>query len=197
VKKPAIERRKIGAHSAGRAQLYDREKVMDHICSQLALGRSLLNICDNDEGMPDHLTVRGWVRDDNPAGTRQRYLSAREVGFASIAEDIIDMSDKTHEWVMVQKTDASGNLMYDGNMPILERRLMPLSADVVAHKRLQVDTRKWYLSKVLPKIYGEKTILTGEDGGAIKIETTHLKALSDAELAQMQALLMKAAGKKG
>jgi hypothetical protein len=196
---PEPERRK-NVKSAGRPQLYDREKIVAHVCEQLALGRSLLNICTTDPGMPDHMTVRIWVRDDNPAGTRQRYLSAREAGLSSMAEDIIDLSDKTHEWVMVQKTDRHGNLMFDDKgAPIVEKRLIPLSSDTVAHKRLQVDTRKWYLSKVLPKIYGDKILqeLTGADGGPINIASLNLKNLSDTELAQMQALMIKAAGKKG
>lgn len=182
----------------GPPPIYDRATVMAHVCKELALGRSLLNICSTDPGMPNHMVVRAWVREDDPKGIRADYLAAREAGFSSIAEDIIDMADKTHEFVMVQKTDRHGNLMYDGDMPILEKRLMPLSADMVAHKRLQVDTRKWYLSKVLPKIYGDKLTqeLTGEGGGPITIANVDLKALSDDELIQMQTLIAKAAKKK-
>jgi hypothetical protein len=44
----------------------------------------------------------------------------------------------------------------------------------INRSRLRVDTRKWYASKVLPKIYGDKLIseVTGKDGGAIKVEDT-------------------------
>jgi hypothetical protein len=51
---------------------------------------------------------------------------------------------------------------------------------------------------VLPKIYGDKILqeLTGADGGPINIASLNLKNLSDTELAQMQALMIKAAGKK-
>ena len=40
----------------------------------------------------------------------------------------------------------------------------------VARDRLRADTRKWYLSHVLPKIYGEKKALeiTGADGNPIE-----------------------------
>jgi hypothetical protein len=31
--------------------------------------------------------------------------------------------------------------------------------DMLGHRRLQVDTRKWYLSKVLPKKFGDKSEL--------------------------------------
>lgn len=41
--------------------------------------------------------------------------------------------------------------------------------DVINRSRLRVDTRKWYLSKVLPKIYGDKLDmnLAGKDGGPL------------------------------
>ena len=41
----------------------------------------------------------------------------------------------------------------------------------VQRDRLRADTRKWYLCKVLPKIYGEKKALeiTGSDGGPVQI----------------------------
>lgn len=46
--------------------------------------------------------------------------------------------------------------------------------DHVSRSRLRVDTRKWMLSKMLPKIYGDKTTteLTSPNGGPIKTETT-------------------------
>ena len=182
----------------GRPPEYDRVAVMAHVCEQLTLGRSLLNICTTDPGMPSPMAIRLWILEDKPKGIRADYMAARVAGYSIIAEDIVDMADKTHEWVMVQKTDRQGNLMYNGDIPILEKRLMPLSSDMVAHKRLQVDTRKWYLSKVLPKIYGDKIQqeLTGADGGPIAIAGVDLKALSDEELKQMQALIAKAAKKK-
>ncbi len=38
-----------------------------------------------------------------------------------------------------------------------------------ARDRLRLDTRKWLLSKALPKIYGDKLAHTGEDGGPIAL----------------------------
>lgn len=37
-------------------------------------------------------------------------------------------------------------------------------------KRIRVDTRKWIASKVLPKVYGDKLALSGDDeGGPIQV----------------------------
>ncbi|KKL27179.1 hypothetical protein LCGC14_2387790, partial [marine sediment metagenome] len=39
---------------------------------------------------------------------------------------------------------------------------------------LRVDTRKWYLSKVLPKLYGDKTHMevSAPGGGPVEIAVT-------------------------
>jgi len=43
-----------------------------------------------------------------------------------------------------------------------------LEKQEVTRSRLRVDTRKWMLSKVLPKVYGEKI---GLDGGSVVVVT--------------------------
>jgi hypothetical protein len=47
-----------------------------------------------------------------------------------------------------------------------------------AHKRIQFDARRWYLSKMAPKRYGDKLQHTG-DGGEGPIQVT-IKRYSDA-----------------
>lgn len=46
-------------------------------------------------------------------------------------------------------------------------------SDVIQRSRLRVDTRKWLMSKLAPKKYGDKTLLTGADGeSAPQVEIT-------------------------
>ena len=49
-----------------------------------------------------------------------------------------------------------------------------VEGDMIEHRRLQVDSRKWMLSKMLPKKYGDKieTTVQGQDGGPVKMEAT-------------------------
>ena len=175
---------------------YDRVEVGARICSELKKGRSLDSIC-KAEGMPAISTVLDWVEQD-PAFAEQ-YAHARKIGYALLADEIIQLSDKTHEWVTVQELDSDGRPVTDehGN-PKLKQVLMPLSADVIAHKRVQIDTRKWMLSKMLPKVYGDKVTNehTGAEGGPIAIAAVDLKNLSDEELENMNRLMLKAAGNK-
>ena len=53
--------------------------------------------------------------------------------------------------------------------------------------KLQIDTRKWLLSKFLPKQYGERvaTELSGPDGGAIQVDS-----LSEVEIARRLAFVL-------
>lgn len=181
------------ARHTGNQRKYDRAAVGEYVCSELKAGRSLDSIC-KEEGVPNIATFLDWVRQD-PNGLGKHYAHAREIGYMLLADEIVQLSDKTHEWVMVQELDAEGLPMVDDKgEPRLKRVLMPLSADVIAHKRVQIDTRKWMLSKMLPKIYGDKVTQehTGADGGPIAIAAVDLKNLSDEELENMNRLMMKA-----
>jgi hypothetical protein len=179
----------------GPALKYDRAAVSDYVCAQLKAGRSLESIC-KDEGMPHAATFLDWVKED-PRGIGQDYAHAREIGYTLLADEILALSDKTHEWVTIQEQDADGKpLLDEQGQPRLKQVLAPLSADVIAHKRLQIDTRKWMLSKMLPKVYGDKVTQehTGAGGGPIAIASVDLRNLSDAELENMQLLMAKASG---
>lgn len=62
------------------------------------------------------------------------------------------------------------------------------------HRRSMVDIRKWLLSKVLRKVYGEKLELSGQDGGPIKLSVDERAARVRAVL---EALQHPAKGKAG
>ena len=180
------------------ARKYDREVVSEHITTELARGRSLASICQNDDGMPNEATFLEWVDLDDPTGLAKRYAHARELGYKLMADEIVDLSNKKGEWVPVQDLDEDGRPLLDADgMPILKKVFMPLNSDVIAHTRLQIDTRKWLLSKMLPKVYGDKVQQehTGKDGGPIQMAAVNFKNLSDEELDKMQQLLSKAEAK--
>lgn len=185
------------ARHTGNQRKYDRAVVGAQICTLLKEGRSLWSICQQAE-MPNVATFLEWVKQD-PAGLGKDYAQAREIGYTLLADEIVQLSDKTHEWVTVQELDADGKPLFDDKgQPELKQVLMPLNSDVVAHKRLQIDTRKWMLSKMLPKIYGDKITQehTGAEGGPITVAAVDLKNLSDEELENMNRLMMKAAQRK-
>ena len=154
----------------------------------------MTKIC-GQPGMPDVSTFLDWVEEDSLLA--QQYAHARMRGYSHLAEEILAISDETHTEVEVQESDAEGQPLFreDGS-PVLKKVRVPLSADVIARNRLRIDTRKWILSKMLPKVYGDKLIqeVTGANGGPIALANVNFKTLSDNELEAMQKMLAKAAG---
>ena len=128
----------------GRPCTYTPE-IAAEICRRLAEGETLRAICRSDD-MPHESTVRSWALDDRE-GFSTHYTRARELGYLRLADEILEIAD-----------DSSSDTLKDdqGN----ER----LNTEFVARSRIRIDTRKWLLSKCLPKVYGDKLDLSNSDG---------------------------------
>ena len=123
------------------------------VCDRLAGGESLRAVC-RDEGMPHHSTVLSWVRDD-VNGFSDQYARAREIGYLLVADDLLEISDDgKNDWIATNDPENPG---------------YRLNGEHVQRSRLRVDTRKWILSKMLPKIYGDKVPPDDKDN-TLKIE---------------------------
>jgi hypothetical protein len=133
----------------GRPSSYTVEKG-DEICRRMASGQSLREVCRADD-MPSLPTVLRWA--ESFPSFREQYVRAREALLEHWAEEIVEISDDgSNDWQTRQ--DAEGN----------ETKV--LDHEHIQRSRLRVDTRKWLLSKLAPRKYGEKLSaeLTGPDG---------------------------------
>jgi hypothetical protein len=141
------------------------------ICGRIANNETLRSIC-SDKTMPAASTVALWVVNDTGKFS-DHYARARQAQATILADEIIEIAD-----------DSSRDFIETEDGPVLDR-------EHIQRSRLRVDTRKWYLSKVLPKVYGEKVEVTGKDGGPIehRSDLTHLSA---GELKSLKVLLAKA-----
>jgi hypothetical protein len=142
----------------GRKSTYDRE-TGELVLARIANGELLNRIGEEDE-MPSAAAVRSWVITDVD-GFASRYAHARELGWHWHAEEIATLSDRCRVGAKI-KTSADGVEIQ--------------TADMVERTKLQIDTRKWLLSKMLPKVYGDKLELSGS------VELTlaqRLKALNE------------------
>ena len=118
------------------------EGAAEFVCAMLGEGQTLRSICrEYPDMVPPESTIRTWVIDDRE-GFAAQYARARDFGLDTMADELLDISD-----------DVAGDLTDDGKW----------SHANVQRSRLRVDTRKWYLSKMAPKRYGEK--LDVEHGG--------------------------------
>ena len=129
----------------GRPSAYTAE-IAEAICGRLAAGESLRTICE-DDGMPDESTVRQWAI-ENREGFSPHYARAREVQFERWADEILEIADDGSCDYVVRTDDNGPELVVD--------------QEHINRSRLKVDARKWLLSKLLPKKFGDKLELSGD-----------------------------------
>lgn len=156
----------------GRPTAYTPELAAE-ICERLAAGESLRAICQGD-GMPDERTVRRWAM-DNVEGFSPQYARARDIGLDAVADEMLDIADDgRNDWM-------------ENNDP--ENPGYSFNGEHSSRSKLRVDTRKWYLAKLAPKKYGDKTSmeLTGANGGPVQISDTERAAKIAAILAAAKA----------
>ena len=159
MKKPKTSPRKTPA-----APVRYSAALAERICERLAGGESLKAIC-GDAGYPKAHTVLEWAR-SNKEGFSDQYARAREIGYTLLADEIISIADTPQIGTKTVSKEWGEEIT---------------QADMIEHRKLRVDTRKWMLSKMLPKVYGDKQQV--EHSGAIDIASTLLAARKRSGLA--------------
>lgn len=121
------------------------DTIFTHICNEMKKGRSLRSVLrDND--MPHSDTFYVWV-DSSEAKTVQ-YARARDERADKIFEEMLSIAD-----------DSSNDTMY---IETKKGEIAVEDKEWTNRSRLRIDTRKWMLSKMLPKKYGEKLDVTSD-----------------------------------
>lgn len=128
---------------SGRPTIYT-EELGTKICERIAQSESVRSIC-KDEDMPSAASIFNWLLDGQHQTFLEQYETARNIQAELLFEELLEIADESQEIIV-------GDDKSDG-------------ARVQAN-RLRVDARKWYLSKVLPKKFGDKLDLTS-DGKAL------------------------------
>lgn len=128
----------------GRPSLYSQE-LADRVCQRIIEGYSMRTVCKPDD-MPAAATLFRWFR-EHPE-FREQYARATEERTEAMSEDILDIADDgSNDLMTIQK----GNQSYE-----IENK------EVTNRSKLRVDTRKWLMSKMKPKKYGDKVDVTSE-----------------------------------
>ena len=157
----------------GRPPIYGQE-TRDQICALLAEGLSLRSIC-RQEGMPDLALVMRWLRDE-PEFVAQ-YARAREAQADALAEEILEIADDgRNDWMQREDPDNGG---YE------------FKGEHVQRSRLRVDSRKWFVSKLAPKKYGDK--VETEHTGTVTVRNVRI----DVQAAMMPAVPYRAGSGTG
>ncbi|CAB5162219.1 hypothetical protein UFOVP151_11 [uncultured Caudovirales phage] len=153
----------------GRPSSYNPE-LGAAICERLAAGESLRSVL-RDPDMPSMSMVFRWLADDRYEKFRDQYAHAKEVGIEHMAQEILEISDDTSQDTLETEHGSKANNEW------------------IQRSKLRVDTRKWLLSKLAPKKYGERTSmeLTGANGGPVEISDTERAAKIAAIMASAEA----------
>lgn len=138
-------------NKGGRPSIFTQE-LADNICEQLAMGISMRTVCLADD-MPAIATVFKWFR-TKPEFLSQ-YARAKEESADALFEETVDIADDSLKEAHAADPKASGA--------------------VVQAMRLRVDTRKWMMSKMKPKKYGDTIDVTS---GGEKLPTPIYNGIS-------------------
>jgi hypothetical protein len=134
----------------------------EFICSKIADGFTLRQIAKELDCEASAIT--DWVRHSNDFAAQ--YARAREVQAEKFADELVEIAD-------------------DGANDWYEREGIELpDHEHIQRSRLRADTRKWLMSKMLPKKYGDRLVNehVGAGGGPVE-----LAVLTPAERAERQA----------
>lgn len=123
----------------------------DEILERIATcSLSLVSILAEKEEWPKITTFFKWLN-SNEAFAKD-YARAKECQAEYYGEEMVEISDDgTNDYMTIYKGDQEYNV---------ENR------EVTSRSKLRVDTRKWLMSKLLPKKYGDKLELDVRKVGA-------------------------------
>jgi len=112
------------------------DEIFNYVCKEIETGKALRNVL-KEEQMPSTSTFFQWL-ELYPDKAKQ-YARATEVRSEVIFDDILSIADQNA-----------------GDTYINEFGVEVINSDVIQRSRLRIDARKWVLSKLNPKKFGDK-----------------------------------------
>ena len=138
----------------GRPPKSNKSAIQSAICkltstTTMSLHTVLKELAKKIDDVPHYDTIRDWIVTDKAFS--DKYAKAKGEQLEMMAEELIDIAD-----------DSSLDVAFtEEGKPFVDR-------EHINRSRLRVDTRKWLLSKLVPKKYGDKHEVTGGDGGPVE-----------------------------
>lgn len=109
--------------------------------------KSLDKLCKSDDRLPGcALTVYGWLAKHEDFAAM--YARAKAAQAERLAEEMLEIADTPQIGVRTKEGK-------DG--------VDTFEEDMLGHRKLQIDTRKWLLAKLQPRKYGDKLDITSNN----------------------------------
>lgn len=134
----------------------DRRKIADMVLAGMRSGMSAFKACQ--VAGVNQSTFNLWLNQD--AELAAEYARAREDLIELLANETMAIADQAFEEIEEQAVGKDGK-------PVVLKKKVPVD---VQRAKLQVDTRKWLLSKLAPKKFGDKLELTGDPDRPLAIQ---------------------------
>lgn len=155
---------------AGRPLSAVTQKIKDEVCTRLAGGESLRTICA-DAHMPNRSEVFTALYADEQFANQ--YARARKFWALAEFENMLDIADTPEQGEKTVVDDEGTQTTY---------------ADMIEHRKLQVNTRQWGLARMNKTIFGEKIEINN---------TTPADSMTPEEIAdRMNKIMLEAAKRK-
>jgi hypothetical protein len=138
------ERMNTKTHTSKARPIEDKQAIAANVFNGMRSGMSAYKACVAS-GVPQS-TFNHWLNDD--ATMAVEYARAREDLQELIASQIMEIADQA------PALTASGSV----------------DTGAVQKQKLQIDTRRWLLSKLAPKKYGDKLEVSGDAANPIAIQ---------------------------
>jgi hypothetical protein len=139
----------------------DKDAICQSVLQGMRDGLSAFKACQA-AGVPQS-TFNRWV--DADAKLAEDYAHAREDLIERMANDVLELADS--------EVPETGDGKRDWQ--------------AIQQRKLQVDSRKWLLSKLAPKKYGDRLELAGDKENPLQVQTIDASKLSTDVLAQIIA----------
>ena len=128
-----------------------KQKIFDNICNNVVKNKISFNKAI-EESEITLMTFYKWLIKSE--SFKEIYKYAREIRSDVLFEEIIEIADTTEEGTKTKDTPKG---------------VITETGDMTDHRRLKIDARKWVVSKMNPKKYGDKP---GADDDGVDNEIT-------------------------
>jgi len=131
-----------------------KEDIINTICKEIADNKESLRGALRKDGMPDKNQFYKWIRDQE--SFREQYARACDERADAIFEEMLEIADDG-------RNDFMKKSLGDGV------DIEALNAEHIQRSKLRIDARKWMLSKMNPKKYGDR--IEQNLSGEVEIKT--------------------------
>jgi len=133
-----------------------QQEAFNTILEQIESGKSLRGILHKDRDqtvLPSRGLFNKWIRND--FDLKEKYNTSMELRADLLFDEIIEIADDT-----------------TGDTYTTDDGKVKTDHENIQRSRLRIDARKWKLSKMIPKKYGDKQFIEQEGEGITSIPIT-------------------------